>query len=242
MPVARFDELWRRLDRSKRISRILLNNTGDLYLHPQAEDILQIIDRGSSKRVILTTNGVGAYRLPKGVDEFILSFNGGTIEAYEKTTGLPAVKVMENVRALYPELSKIHAEIHCLICEDNEGTDDALLDLWHDWPGRIRVSYKYDNQMLEDRTLVVYRDSRRGLCDYLMMLSIAPSGRVVSCAHDWWQETNFGNVFSVDDIDELVDHPNRLLKIREHAAGVWSGICKNCNYNVPVVGKVKYLR
>ncbi|MHA1369111.1 MAG: radical SAM/SPASM domain-containing protein [Promethearchaeota archaeon] len=242
MAYDKFVELINKLDKSPLINRIMLNNTGDMYNHPNCSEMFQflrVFDR--HKPLIFTTNAGLMDEVPP-VDFLIISFNGGTKETYEKTTGLSWDDVKRRIRDRYPNLRKLPAvEMHCLIYDGNAGTEDMLLKEWQDFPGRIRVSYKYDNQMRKDRTLSEYRIKRRIPCDYLEMLSIMPSGRVISCAHDFKQVTDFGNVFE-ESIEELVHHPSRIKKRQEHREGRYTGLCEKCNYNTPLKGRVKYLK
>ncbi len=244
MPIERFEELWEKLNNSSLISRILLNGTGDLFNYPDKKKLLDIIKK-RDKFTILTTNSGKMDEVPD-VDLLIISFNGGTKETYERITWLDFDKTISNVKRLYEDIKKLRAaEIHCLIYEGNKGTEKNLIQIFDDFPGRIRVSYKYDNQMEEDKTIELFRqkDKDRIVCDYLSMLVIMPSGKVVSCNHDFYQATNFGNVFDVDDLSSLVVNKNRLFKLIEHSEGQFSGLCSKCNYNVPIKpGEIVYLK
>lgn len=246
MSVERFMLLLDKINRSRTISRVLLNNTGDAYNHPESNLILKAFETLCQKTKIMTTNAGEMDYVPK-VDMLIISFNGGTEEAYEYTTGLSYKKTVQRVKDRYKQIrerAKI-AEIHCLIWEGNQGTEEQLLELWRDFPGRVRVSYKYDNQMQTDRTVNEYKDYRqqRIPCDYLAMMSIMPSGRLVSCAHDFDQVTDFGNVFETENIDSLWNNPERKTLIEKHLKGEYPGICEKCNYNTPIApGMIRYLK
>lgn len=242
MPVDKFALLWDKLNRNPFIDRILLNNTGDLYNHPEHLAIIEHIDTAPrQKRVIMTTNAGEMDRIPK-IDVLIISFNGGTKESYERTTGLSWDEVRDNIRMHYDAIRLIPVvEMHCLIWEGNKGTEDSLLDAWRDFPGRIRVSYKYDNQMDKDYTLPEYKRPDRVPCDYLGMFSILPNGKVVSCAHDFDAVTDFGNAFESEIVD-LMEHPARVAKMREHKKGIFSGICETCNYNTPIGNRLVFLK
>lgn len=222
------------------IHRILINNTGDMDVHPKKKEIWEFMARHHYKPVLLTTNAAAMTHIPK-VDFIAISFNGGTKESYEYTTGLNFERTVARIRKFYPEIAKIPAEIHCLIWDGNEGTENALKELWADFPGRVRVSYKYDNQMREDHTIKAHKKDKRDPCDYLGMLSIMPNGQVVSCAHDFEMTTNYGNVFT-DSIESTIWHESRKKKGLEHIAGKYTGICKNCNYNTTTDGRIVYLK
>jgi len=240
MDVDKFKLMWLKLMESKEITKILLNNTGDMYIHPGRKEIFDFIESHHYKPVIMTTNAAAMDYVPK-IDAIIISFNGGTKESYEYTTGLDFDKTVKRIKSFYPELSKRYSEIDCLMWDGNEGTEEALIELWKDFPGHIRLSYKYDNQMREDHTLKDHVRSDRIYCDYLDMLSVMPDGKVISCAHDFASTTDFGNIF-YDEIPDLLKNPNRLKKQAEHRQGKFLGLCEKCNYNTPIDGKIKFVR
>ncbi len=222
------------------VDRILLNNTGDMYIHPQRKEIWEFIETHHNKPVIMTTNAAKMDYVPK-VDFIAISFNGGTKESYEYTTGLPFEKTIMKIRSHYPELAKRPAEIHCLIWDGNEGTEDQLKELWKDFPGRVRLSYKYDNQFKEDHTVKKYKKTERIPCDYLGMLSIMPSGQVVSCAHDFVGITDYGNIF-YHKIADIVTNRLRKEKRMEHFDGEYTGLCEKCNYNTALDDRIIYIK
>ena len=230
-----------KLGASPLYGRILLNSTGDLYCLPDHRDYLAYVEHCRKKAVTMTTNAVNLDYVPD-IEELIISFNGGTREGFEYTTGASFDRVVANIRAKYHEFSKLqYLEMHCLIWEGNAGQEKALLDLWADFPGKIRVSYKYDNQMKTDRTLPEYQRDIRIPCDYLDVLTVMPNGQIVSCAHDFRSETNWGNLLT-DSLSTIMMHAERAQKRQEHEMGQFSGLCEKCNYNTPVWGKVEYLK
>ena len=183
------------------------------------------------------------------VDVLIISFNGATPSSYRAMTGQEFHAVRNQIRSFYPKEPATLAmfELHVLICKINQegGTqswiDANILKWWHDFPGRIRISYKYDNQFREDQTLDEYRSTERMYCDYLNMLNITPSGRLISCAHDFQQSTDFGN-FLDDSYEEIVHNKNRVQKQDEHRNMKYTGLCEKCNYNIDDTGMVRYLK
>jgi len=209
-------------------------------MHPRRKEIWEYIETHHFKPVIMTTNAGLMDYVPK-IDLIIISFNGGTKESYEYTTGADFNKTVARIREHYPELSKRNVEMHCLMWEGNEGTEKDLAELWKDFPGKIRLSYKYDNQMKEDKTIEKYKNNDRVYCDYLNMLSIMPDGKIISCAHDFEAVTDFGNIFT-DSMDSVMMNKNRKKKQHEHYEGIYSGLCKDCNYNTSLVGKFKYIK
>jgi|GEM_PF-5346867 len=240
MDVDKFKLMWMKLMLSDKISRVLLNNTGDMYVHPDHKEIFDYIETHKYKPVIMTTNAGMMDYIPK-IDLIIISFNGGTKESYEYTTGADFDKTVKRIKSFYPELSHRNCEIDCLMWDGNEGTEDDLKELWKDFPGRVRLSYKYDNQMKEDHTIKKYVKTKRVYCDYLNMFSIMPDGKVISCAHDFEAKTDFGNIFT-EEIDDLVNNKNRKEKQHEHFEGIYLDICKKCNYNTSIEGKIVYIK
>ncbi len=191
MPLDRFRELWAMLCASPRIDKVILNNTGDMYVIPDVEQYFWHIEEHMPERtwVAMQTNGELMDYVPE-IHEIVISFNGGDKETYERTTGMSYDLMVRNVKARYASLARIpKLELHVLMCELNIGAEKRILDTWHDFPGRIRVSYKYDNQMHKDRTVAPHRKPGRIFCDYLDQLSIWPDGNVISCAHDFWEKT-----------------------------------------------------
>lgn len=242
MEVTDFKHIWDKLNDSEYIQAILINNTGDIYNHEYYALIFDYMrNRPRKKYTVMTTNAGKMYVLPD-IDELVISFNGGNKEAYEKTTGLDFNRTCDNIRNLYPWFHRLrNLEMHCLIYEGNADSEKDILSLWGDFPGRIRISYKYDNQMDEDKTLDAYKRSERIPCDYLDMLSIWPDGRVIMCAHDFRGETVFGNILD-ETIEQLAHNEAREEKKIEHLQGKYLGLCEKCNYNTPIWGKVKYIK
>jgi len=241
MSFGNWVKVWGKLMDSPRITHVMLNNTGDIYCEPNHAEYLQLVHRKAGKQVALTTNAVALDMVPD-VDNLVISFNGGTKEAYEHTVGVSFDAVRQNIRSMYPALTRLpYVELHCLIWEGNAGSERALVKEWEDFPGRVRISYKYDNQMREDKTLPQYKVERRIPCDYLGKLSIWPDGRVVSCAHDFQGVNDFGNIL-VDEIDDLVRNPARVSMWAAHERLEFGGLCEKCNYNTPASGRVLYVK
>jgi radical SAM protein with 4Fe4S-binding SPASM domain len=237
-----FRTIWDKLMASPLVNRVLINNTGDCYVMDDAIRYLLYAESHKRKYVAMTTNAGALSYIPR-IDELVISFNGGTKEAYEYTVGLPFDETVERIRSAYHMISSQvrHAELHCLVWDGNAGTEQALLELWHDFPGRVRVSYKYDNQHKADHTLPEHRQSQRIPCDYLGMLCVQPDGQVIACAHDFKRETNFGNLLT-GSVEDVMQHPARGEMIERHRRFDFGGLCEKCNYNTPVGGRVAYLK
>jgi radical SAM protein with 4Fe4S-binding SPASM domain len=244
MTVPEWAEIWRLLNESEHIGRILLNNTGDCWNHPEVDAMLEVIKTGKKKWTAMTTNAGKMKHVPDGLDELVVSFNGGNKHYYEKTTGLPFDEVVANLRRLYPEFSKVRKlEMHCLIYKGNKGSERDLLKLWADWPGRIRLSYKFDNQQRSDQTVKEYQAEDRIPCDYLHShMCIYPGGEVWMCAHDFHGVSRMGNVLR-DGVEATIVNVERVRKLKEHLKGEYTGLCEKCNYNRPEVpGLFQYVK
>ena len=234
MSVEDWRVIWEKINAAPEVHKIMLNGTGDVWNHPDADEILKVILNGRRKWTVMTTNAGRMRYVPMGLSELIISFNGGTKDGYERTTGLPFDDVVANIRRLYPELGRVpNVEMHCLIWEGNEGEEQALTDLWGDFPGRIRVSYKYDNQHQDDKTIGTFRDDRRVLCEYLYKyICVYPGGDVWQCNHDFQGSNVWGNLIHDSFFDVMV-HRQRMGKIDEHKRGEFCGLCERCNFNRP---------
>jgi len=226
-----FVKIWDKLNSNPHINKIILNNTGELYLHPDYLKILKYIENNSKKYIVMTTNGSWFPYIPK-IDNIIISFNGGTKDSYNRMTGLDFHKVFANIRNNFEnmmrKISKI--EIHCLICELNKNTEREFVRLWKRLPAKLRISYKYDNQFGADLTIDRYKESKRIFCDYLNILSISPTGQALMCAHDFSSSTSWGNILQ-DSVFDLMTHPLREKKRLEHSDSKFLGLCEKCNHN-----------
>jgi radical SAM protein with 4Fe4S-binding SPASM domain len=236
-----FKTVWRKLSESPTITGISLNNTGDIYCVPDHAKYLDLIHRVDGKWIAMTTNGIAFDMIPD-VDLFIISFNGGTKGTYEYTVGADFDKVAANIRSHYSELAKLrYCQLHCLMWEGNKGIEYELTKLWADFPGSVRISYKYDNQGGVDYTIAQFKKESRIVCDYLGKLCIMPNGQVIPCAHDFHAEVNMGNILT-DSVEFLIKNEERRRMLIEQANDKFEGICERCNYNTPADGRVIYVK
>ena len=237
-----FRIVWDKLMASPMISRVLLNNTGDVNTLAKKMLYFMHIEANYRKPVVMTTNGVNLDYIPR-LDSLIISFNGGDRESYERTTGLSFDRIVRNIRTAYEQIERKvrYAEIDCLVWTGNVGCEDAFGKLWADFPGRVRISYKVENQFGEDMTLPEYVKTERRYCYYLDWLSVAPTGQVIPCAHDFKFETNWGNLLR-DSVDAVLLNKQRIAKQVEHLKGEYTGLCERCNFNTPEDGKVVFLK
>lgn len=241
MPFNRFTELWDMLMSSPRVGRIILNNTGDMYVLEDHRRYFRYIEEHLHRPTIMQTNAELMDDVPR-IHGIMISYNGGDRDSYEFTTGMSHDLTVGAVKQHYPELARIpDLQLHVLMCEFNAEAERFILDTWADFPGRIRISYKYDNQMKKDRTLTPFRREERVFCDYLDMLNIWPNGDIISCAHDFQHETSWGNIFDLG-VEGVLANEERQRKRWEHRQGVWTGLCAKCNYNTPIAGKLRYMK
>jgi radical SAM protein with 4Fe4S-binding SPASM domain len=235
-----FKKAWEILNSAPGVDRILVNNVGDVNELPDAIRYLTHMEK-RKKQVAMTTNGNSLEYVPK-IDVMIISFNGGTKESFEKTTGMDFDRVVGNIRAAYEQLKQIpYVELDCLVWKGNEGTEMGFYELWKDFPGRLRLSYKVENQGGPYFGIEKFRETKRIYCQYLDWLSIAPSGQVISCAHDFAETTNWGNIYT-DKMSDIVNHPERIKMQEAHRRGEFPGLCETCNFNVPEDGKIVFLK
>jgi radical SAM protein with 4Fe4S-binding SPASM domain len=236
-----FVKIWEKVNNFHGVTKILLNNTGDMYNHPDRMLIFRHIEENKKKYVVMTTNAGEMDYIP-AIDELIISFNGGNKDEYEYTTGLSFSRTVQTIKNFYPDFYKLkNLEMHVLVWEGNKENIHKIHEVFDDFPGKIRLSYKYDNQQKEDYTLPEFQRKNRIECDYLDMLNIWPDGRVIMCAHDFKGENVFGNVLT-QEIEEILHSPQRMKKKFEHAQGLYVSLCANCNYNTPTWGKFKYIK
>lgn len=242
LPVDDFVTVWDKLNSSHMVSSIFVNSTGDFF---SLEDYIwyaDYIENYSKKRVAITTNGLNLEYIPR-VREFIISFNGCDKESYEYTTGNNFEKVVGNIRDAYDSLKKRvkTTELHCLVWEGNPDPEEKLLELFGDFPGKIRLSYKYDNQFGPDYTIESYRSCERVPCDYLDKLVIYPTGDVIMCSHDHEGNVQWGNLIH-DSISDCFHNIERVEKRFLHKGGFYTGLCEKCNYNTRGKGRIVYLK
>jgi len=184
---------------------------------------------------VIITNGSVTDEIPEGVGHFIISFNGDTKEHYESITGLNFEQTIENIKRLYKngqfkKAKKI--EIHSLqVYSDDKEYHTNLKNLFSFCEGevKIRVSKKIDNQ-LGYLPVKEERKYKRIPCDYLKVINVHVDGSVIMCAHDFFAENRWGNLL-IDPIWRVLYWEDRIKKICEHNNGIFTGLCKNCNYN-----------
>ena len=238
MELATFQRIIDRVVAYRPVRTILLNNVGDLFSLANADEYLDYaISHKGDKRLNVTTNGLFLRRVPPGIDELDISFNGFSREGYEYLTGLPFDIVYHNIRRLHASRELYNpsiTNIHMLRCKLNVEPLDRVAELFSFLDCPVRVSHKCENQFGEDHTLDEFKHrGARIPCDYLDRLNVHWNGDAIMCAHDFDATTVFGNVLR-DGIEAIEASPVRQAKIAEHQAGVFTSLCTTCNYNVPI--------
>ena len=243
MSYENFVEIWDKIIGEERIHKVVINNVGDIYYHPECVRMLKYINRNKRKNlyIAMVTNAAKMDFVPL-IDELAISFNGGNKESYERVTGLDFEYITRNIKRHYREIKnnvKL-SEIDILIFEENKESESGIKELWDDFPGRVRVSYKYDNQQEKDLTLKEWKSNKQIFCNYLDILNIDWNGNIVMCAHDWERKNIWGNMIT-DNFDDLIRNPARIKKIKEQGKGEYTGICEKCNYNIEMKeGMIRY--
>ena len=221
-----------------------LCGVGEAYL---VDDVKKYFDyaisrysaRGISTTIV--TNGSHTTFIPEGVSHVDISFNAGRKETYERITGLNFDKVVGNIKAISRSGQlKDNTHIHMLVFEDNKTEIMDFVNLFKDTPARLEFSFKYENQCdaIENKTLEPFRTSKRYPCFYpLETVFVTWNGTVIPCPHDFNASVVFGDLNEMN-IDNVLTSSRRLEMIERHGKRDFSGICRDCNYNVSFRGKI----
>jgi molybdenum cofactor biosynthesis enzyme MoaA len=166
MSFDNFKIIYDKLNNDDYIEQIIINSTGELFSMPGYQKYIKYMEDNKIKYTAIQTNGALMDRVPK-LDNVVISFNGTNKKNYEYMTRLDFGQVVSNIKSKYAQIDENAgcAEIHCLLCELNEGPEDEFYDLWHDFPGKLRISYKYENQFVNDYTIKKHVKNRRFLCN-----------------------------------------------------------------------------
>lgn len=213
-------------------------NIGESYLHPRFLDCCEWaipLLKADGIRTSIVTNGSNVDRIPKGIDDFFISFNAGKKDTYEKITGLHFDDVKNNIINLYKKGEFHNAErvqIHMLCFDGNQNEENDFKEVFKELKGvEYRFSYKYDNQQEKTEYHGTITKKGRICCDYLTnKISIYPNGDVHSCAHDFLDEVSFGNLKDSTLLD-ILNSDKRKKLIQQHKNKVYTGICEKCDYN-----------
>lgn len=247
MPVDQFRELWHRLNDEPEVERLVMNTLGDVNTLENAEEYLHIIDEYHKRPVVFTTNAKCIPFVPR-VDAYICSFNGGTKESYENTTGLNFEEVQATIRSHYEDFrARVHdPQIHMVVWSGNKGTEKQFGELWADFPGRVRLNYRRTNIPEQWASEEEKRaPKKRIFCENMDNITIFPDGTCQICtcgiSTDLKDPQTYGNVFS-NSLFELLNHPMRLRLQAEETKGIYSGACAKCDFNTPIEGKIVFLK
>lgn len=219
-------------------------NIGEVYMHPHFVELCEWAisrlnsARGGGQRRIRTsivTNASHAYKVPKGIDYYDISFNGGKKQTYESITNLDFDRVVNNIYHLYDsgELRKArHASIRMLCFDGNQGEEEDFLELFHGMKHiRYRLSYLYDNQFGKTEYNALVNRSNRKPCEYITnKVNLYPNGDINLCAHDFKDTVSFGNLKDLDLID-ILGGKKRMELLEMHRNNIFEGICSQCNFN-----------
>jgi len=239
MSVNLFQKIIKKIN-TFNINNVIISGIGELYYHKEHLDIFKAMKKLKCNTTI-QTNGSLIDKIPD-VKSFIISFNGGDKETYERTTGLNFFNTVNNIKSKYKLFKKNTLyELHGLFYEGNKEGIESFKKLWEDFPGRVRITYKYDNQFGENKTIEKYKRDKRELCDYLTMLTIDSKGRVVLCCHDIYSCSALGN-FIDRSKEEILGHKDRTEIINKHLKGEYPWLCAKCNYNIEKEGLTNYVK
>lgn len=212
---------------------------GESYLH---KDFLPLCEWAIPKlkekniKTMIVTNGTHVDFVPKGIDQFIISFNAGTKESYERIYKIKFDKVYNNILKLYRmgEFKKAKSvEIHMLCFEENRGEEKNFKELFKNMKGiKYRFSYKYDNQQEKTDYVGVIKKEKRIPCDYLTnKVIVYPNGDITLCCHDFLNTVSYGNLCDKKLLD-ILSSEKRMKLLNNHRNLKFDGICEKCNYNV----------
>jgi len=223
--------------------------SGEAYLCPEH---MKYFNYGIEKlaplgvRTTIITNGMLVTDIPKNIHDFIISFNAGRKETYQRLTGLDFDRTVNNIRRLYEEGQFENAEnveVHMLVHEKNVDEVDDFVKLFKPFNIRMRLAYKFDNQrgLIPDWTVEKFRTTKRFPCHYVLnVLYVTWNGEVSLCAHDFDNEVVYGDA-NTESLVEIWRSPLRAEMVLRHRQGRFEGLCENCNFNTSFDGKYFYV-
>jgi radical SAM protein with 4Fe4S-binding SPASM domain len=199
----------------------------------------------------IITNAGLLDHIPYGITNFLISFNAGRKETYERKMGLDFERTLDNIDRIFQTgeyLIPQNMQIHMLVDKENveEMTDFAAL--FSKYPVVLRYGFKYDNQhgLVPDLTVPQFRTEQRFPCHYVReVMNIGWDGRVLLCPHDFDAEVVYGDASKEKIIDIWESNAHKKIAT-EHLRNKYNGLCKDCNYNisgmtgVPDENPVKY--
>lgn len=239
-----FEKFIRELLLVGEVKLISFYSIGESYLNPGFVPMVEWAIpklREKNIRTQIVTNGSLSRVIPRGIDDFFISFNAGTKKTYEQITHLSFDRVVGNIWYLYNsgEYKKAkNFQIHMLVFEDNRDEVIEFRRLFFGMKGvKLRLSYKYDNQHGESSRKGLHRVKKRIPCNYLTnKIVLYPDGRIVLCSHDFLGSVVFGDL-KKESLQDVLGKPERINMVNEHNSGVFEGICTDCNYNIETSGQ-----
>lgn len=209
------------------IESIQLHGHGESFIH---KDIEKFANYAKSmcpgKSLSLFTNGVLVTKIPEGFNYIVVSFNGGTKEAYEKVMGLNFENAVKKIREITPCKKVV---LQMLLGKDNIGTVEAFKTLWEGWEyGMHDGFYNWGGKIPYNGLRPA--PSENGVCLRLFIhMSIHWDGMVNLCTQDYEQEVPVGSAVE-NSIVDLYNSPIFIEKRKEQKERIWSGICKECSF------------
>ena len=244
MSKSEFMATMRLLADSGRVGYIMLSNIGEMFLIPEVDKWVDEIAPYIHKRNIrlgITTNGLLA-KIPKGVDDFIISFNGWDKASYEDMVGMDYDKVMANIRAIVPTRAATqNVQIHYCSFDGTNEHEKMFAEQFADMGIPLRISRKIENQFGACRSEMadIQSGEERVPCNYLGFINVHWNGDIIMCAHDFEGSMVWGNLWR-ESIDDIWRGKAIKAKQGEHYKGEYKGLCKSCNYNTLLGDKVYY--
>jgi hypothetical protein len=224
------------------IEAVQLNGQGEGMMHPEWEQLPKIVrEYYPNIETRLITNGSIYKKVPKEVDNFQVSFNGGTKEVYERITNLGFASVLSNIQQWKKDGVMDKGSIHMLVFKDNEHTVENFKRLFVGY--NLEFSYKYDNQCgdIEDKTCEEQKFKYKGKipCTYVtQVIYITWDGYVLICPHDVNRTEVYGNIKDFSPWGNILKDIIYGLRrssdeeIHKRKNFDYFDICKNCNFNM----------
>lgn len=231
------------------ISVVHFYSIGESLLHPKIQDFLDYACPKLHKAgvfTVLTTNAAHERFLTtdfSGLEELIISFNGFDKLDYQLTTGLVWDKVLDNILSYADSDRKARnsridiLNYSKLPLERISPKLNHVIEYVKTKGIKVRVSEKIDNQC----GLLFKSHEERIPCDYITnVLCFNPSGEMILCSHDYHSDWIYGNI-NEKPLKELIKRKEKDIGIHNIKDFEKIPLCKECNYNTPQNGKIRWL-